>query len=168
MSQRPLWAAIAADAVAWACVQVGAGYVAHRLPDRALERDRWLLRERSWEGGGRFYVEVARIRRWKGLLPEAGAFFGGGVSKRTLGGRSAEDLDRLARETRRAELGHWLMMAPTPLFVLCNRPLLAPFMPLYALAVNLPCIAAQRYNRIRLRRARGRLPSLPPPAAGGR
>lgn len=161
MSQRPLWAAVAADAAAWACVQVGAGYLAHRLPNRTLERDGWLLRERAWEGGGRFYVDVARIRRWKGLLPEAGAFFAGGVSKRSLGGRGANDLARLARETRRAELAHWLMMVPTPLFVAHNRPLLAPFMLLYALAVNIPCIAAQRYNRIRLRRARQRSLRLP-------
>lgn len=165
MSQRPLWAAVAADAAAWAGVQVGAGYLAHRLPDRALERDGWLLRERAWEGGGRFYVEVARIRGWKGLLPEAGGFFAGGVSKRSLGGRGADNLARLARETRRAELGHWLMMAPAPLFVLCNRPLLAPFMAVYALAVNLPCIAAQRYNRIRLLRAGRRLRPQPPSSA---
>ncbi|MGI8684492.1 MAG: hypothetical protein ACR2MO_05290 [Acidimicrobiales bacterium] len=156
MSARPLWAAVAADAAAWACVQVATGYLAHRLPDRLLAADTWLLRERSWERGGRFYVETARIRRWKGLLPEAGAFFAGGVSKRTLGGRTADDLARLARETRRAELAHWLMMLPTPVFVACNRPLLAPFMPVYALAVNVPCIAAQRYNRIRLLRAAAR------------
>lgn len=154
---RPLWVAIAADAAAWAFVQVGTGYIAHRLPDRALDRDSWLLRERAWERGGRFYVETMRIRRWKGLLPEAGAFFAGGVSKRSLGGRTSENLARLARETRRAELAHWLMMVPTPVFVACNRALLAPFMALYALAVNVPCIAAQRYNRIRLRRAAARL-----------
>ncbi len=156
MSPRPLWFAIASDAAAWACVQVGAGYLAHRLPDRLLGADTWLLRERAWERRGRFYVETARIRRWKGLLPEAGAFFAGGVSKRTLPGRTAAHLDALARETRRAELAHWLMMLPAPVFVACNRPLLAPFMPVYALAVNVPCIAAQRYNRIRLRRAAAR------------
>lgn len=156
MSPRPLWAAVAADAAAWACVQVGAGYVAHRLPDRLLAADTWLLRERAWERGGRFYVETARIRRWKSLLPEAGAFFAGGVSKRTLPGRTCAHLDLLARETRRAELAHWLMLLPTPVFMALNRPLLVPFMPAYALAVNLPCIAAQRYNRIRLRRAAAR------------
>lgn len=157
---RPLWIAVAVDAVAWAFVQVGTGYIAHRLPDRVLDHDSWLLRERAWERGGRFYVETVRIRRWKGLLPEAGAFFAGGVSKRSLGGRTGENLARLARETRRAELAHWLMMVPTPVFVACNRALLAPFMPLYALAVNVPCIAAQRYNRIRIRRAAARLHSV--------
>lgn len=152
MSRRPLWVAIAADAAAWACVQVGAGYLAHRLPDRVLRRDNRLLRKRRWERDGRFYVDVARIRRWKGLLPEAGAFFAGGASKRTLPGRRPADLEALARETRRAELGHWLMILPAPVFVALNRPLLMPFMVAYPLAVNLPCIAAQRYNRIRLTR----------------
>ena len=153
MSRRPLWLAIAIDAAAWACVQVGAGYLVHRLPDRLLTRDTWLLRQRRWEREGWFYVDVARIRRWKKLLPEAGAIFGGGVSKRTLAGRQPHHLERLATETRRAELGHWLMILPAPVFVALNRPLLMPFMALYPLAVNLPCIAAQRYNRIRLMRA---------------
>lgn len=156
MSARPLWTVVAVDAAAWALVQVGAGYVGHRLPDRLLEGDGRLLSERRWERGGRFYVETARIRRWKRLLPEAGAFFAGGVSKRRLPGRGADDLALLARETRRAELVHWLAMAPTPVFVALNPPILAPFMLGYALAVNLPCIAAQRYNRIRLVRAAGR------------
>ena len=165
MSPRPLWMAVAADAVAWAFVQVGTGYLGHRLPARTLDAERWLLRERGWERQGRFYVDVVRIRRWKGLLPEAGSFFAGGVSKRNLIGRSADDLARLTRETRRAELVHWIIMVPTPLFVVLNRPLLAPFMPVYALATNLPCIAAQRYNRIRLQRAGRRLLHGPPPPA---
>ena len=156
MIGRRTWAAVAVDAAAWALVQAGAGYLVHRLPDRALESDGWLLRERAWERGGRFYVEGLRIRRWKALLPEAGAAFAGGFDKRHLRGRGAADLARHARETRRAEIGHWLALAPAPLFVGCNPPILAPFMALYAAGANLPCIAAQRYNRIRLTRAQAR------------
>ena len=156
MSLRRLLPVVGADAAAWACVQVGSGYLAHRLPDRVLDHDGWLLRERRWERGGRFYVETARIRRWKALLPEAGDVFAGGLSKRALPGRAEADLTALLRETRRAELAHWLMVAPTPLFVIANPAVLAPCMAVYALAVNLPCIAAQRYNRIRLRRTLAR------------
>ena len=147
---RRLAADVAVDAAAWAAVQVGAGYLAHRLPAHVLDRDRWLWRERAWERGGRFYVDVARIRRWKRFLPEAGAAFEGGFDKRRLRGRAPADLERFAAETRRAELAHWLAVVPTPAFVALNPPLLAPFMVAYPLAVNLPCIAAQRYNRIRL------------------
>lgn len=148
-----MWAAVAVDAVAWAAVQVAAGYLVHRLPERRLAGDNWLWRPRAWEDDGRFYVDVLRIRRWKGVLPEAGAAFQGGFDKRRLRDSSATGLARHALETRRAELGHWLMMAPTPLFVWANPPLLGPFMALYAVVVNGPCIAAQRYNRIRLCRA---------------
>lgn len=154
--RRRLLATVAADAAAWACVQTATGYLVHRLPDHVLDRDRWLWRERAWERGGRVYVDVARIRRWKALLPEAGAAFEGGFDKRHLRGRGAPDLEHFARETRRAELGHWLAVAPAPLFVRWNPPMLAPFMVAYALGVNLPCIAAQRYNRIRLRRVLAR------------
>lgn len=154
---RPLWVAIAADAAAWAAVQIGAGYLAHRLPDRLLDHDGWFLRARAWEREGRFYVETARVRRWKHLIPETGALFPGGVSKRTLAGAGAEHLTRALRENRRAEIAHWLMLAPTPVFVVCNRPLLAPFMPVYALAVNLPCMLLLRYNRFRFVRTRARV-----------
>ena len=157
MSRGRLLTVIALDAAAWAAVQAGTGYLAHRLPVRLLDRDRWLWRERGWERGGRFYADVARIRRWKRYLPEAGAAFRGGFDKRHLRGRAPEDLARFAVETRRAELGHWLALLPAPVFVALNPPLLAPFMAAYALAVNLPCIAAQRYNRIRLRRAASRV-----------
>ena len=153
---RRLVAVAALDAVAWAAVQVGTGYLAHRAPAAVLERDRWLFRERRWERGGRFYVDALRIRRWKAVLPEAGAAFEGGFDKRRLRGRSADALAEHARETRRAELGHWLAMAPLPLFVRWNPPPLAPLMVVYAVAVNGPCIAAQRYNRIRLVRTRER------------
>ena len=156
MTRRRMWVAIAADAAAWTLVQAGTGYFVHRLSDRRLERDGWLMRERAWERGGRYYVDVLRIRRWKALLPEAGAAFPGGFDKRHLRGRGPAELARHIRETRRAELGHWLAIAPTPLFVWCSPPLLAPFMVVYAAAVNLPCIAAQRYNRLRLQRALAR------------
>jgi glycosyl-4,4'-diaponeurosporenoate acyltransferase len=157
VSGRRLLVVIALDAAAWAAVQVGTGYLAHRLPVRVLDGDGWLWRERRWERGGRFYVDVTRIRRWKRLLPEAGAAFAGGFDKRRLRGRGSADLERFAVETRRAELGHWLAVLPAPVFVALNPPVLAPFMAAYALAVNVPCIAAQRYNRIRLRRAADRV-----------
>ena len=151
MTGRRVLAVVGLDAAAWAAVQVGTGYLVHRLPDSRLVDDAWLWRERRWERGGRFYVDVG-IRRWKALLPEAGAAFAGGFDKRRLRGRSVDGLERFVRETRRAELGHWLAVVPTPLFVALNPAPLAPFMVVYAVAVNVPCIAAQRYNRIRLLR----------------
>lgn len=148
----PLGVAVAVDAAAWCAVQVGAGYAVHRLPASRLAVDRGVLRERPWERGGRFYRDHLGVARWKRRLPEGGAVFPGGIDKRALGSVTTEHLERYRRETRRAEIGHWLALTPLPLFALWNPPLLWPAMAAYAIAVNGPCIVAQRYNRFRLSR----------------
>jgi glycosyl-4,4'-diaponeurosporenoate acyltransferase len=148
----PLPAVIALDAAAWCTIQVMSGYLVHRLPDERLDADHWLLRERSFEGGGRLYRTTLAVPRWKRLLPEAGALFSGGFDKRALPSWDTAQLVRYWREARRAELGHWLAMAPLPLFALWNPPRLWPAMAVYAVAVNAPCIASQRYNLLRLSR----------------
>ncbi len=158
------------NAALWALVQVAAGYAAHRMPPGVFERTGWLFAPRTVERDGRFYEEVLAIRRWKGKLPEAGAFFAGGFDKSRLAGRDPEYLQTWIRETERAELAHWLALVPTPLFVRYNPWLIAVCMPVYAVAVNGPCIAAQRYNRIRLRRVLARRRDrgvTPPPAPAG-
>jgi glycosyl-4,4'-diaponeurosporenoate acyltransferase len=142
--------AVAIDVIAWGVVHAGTGYAAHRLPERRLVRDGWLLRPRSIERDGRMY-ERFRIRRWKDRLPEAGALFAGGVSKRKLpSGRAG--LERFAAETRRAELAHWWALSASPLFLLWNPPLASTLLVAYGVTVNLPFIAIQRYNRLRVRR----------------
>ena len=144
-------ATVALDIVAWALVHVTAGYAAHRLPLRMLGRDRGILRLAPFARRGRFYERLA-IRRWKDRLPEAGAFFAGGVSKRHVPATDAAGLARFAAETRRAELAHWWAVAALPLFALFNPPYAMPLMVVYAFAANAPCIAVQRYNRGRLAR----------------
>lgn len=147
-------AMVAIDVVAWGAVHASTGYLVHRLPGRCFERDGWLWRERAIERSGRLYTATMRIKRWKHLLPEAGAMFSGGFNKRRLQSTSIDYMRAYVRETRRAELGHWLAIAAGPLFFVWNPPIVALGMVLfYAPAVNGPCIAAQRYNRIRLTRA---------------
>lgn len=148
---------IAVDAAAWAGIQSAAGYGVHRISVARLDHDTWATRPRRWEGGGAFYTDRLRIRRWKGSLPEAGAVFAGGFDKAQLGPRSAEHLRRHVIETRRAEIGHWLALLPAPLFWRWNPRWLAVVMTAYAAAINGPCIAAQRYNRLRLQRVLDRL-----------
>lgn len=156
----PLGTAVLVDVLAWAVLSTLVGYLAHRAPAERFRADTPLTRLRSVEGGGRLYVRLG-IRRWKDHLPEAGALFRGGVSKRALPGRSAEALGRFAAETRRAEWVHWVLLACGPTFLLWNPPLLGLAMVAYAAAANVPCIAVQRYNRARLVR-------LAEPAAGPR
>ena len=92
---------------------------------------------------------MLRIKRWKDRVPEAGALFAGGVSKRRLRTRTTQGLRRFATETRRAELGHWLAAAAGPFFALWNPWWAAVIIVGYGLAANLPFIAIQRYDRAR-------------------
>lgn len=141
---------IALDIAAWGVFHAATGYAVHRLDERSLNRDLWLLRPRAFEDEGRWYRKRLQIHRWKDRLPEAGALFAGGVSKRQLPSRDLDGLRLMARETRRAELGHWAAMGCSPLFVLWNPPLASALLISYGVAINLPFIAVQRYNRGRL------------------
>lgn len=148
----PAAAVLGLNIALWASAQVLAGYAAHRLPLDRLDHDGWLLRLRPFEDGGRWYRRRLRIDRWKDRLPEAGAFFEGGMTKRTLPGRRAGGVERFAAETRRAELAHWASFAGLPLCVIWNDVLGVVLMVTYGLVVNLPLIAIQRYNRGRTQR----------------
>jgi len=141
---------IAVDVVAWGAFHSLTGYAAHRLDDNQLSRDGWLLRQRSFEAGGRWYRDRLRIHRWKDRLPEAGALFAGGLSKRRLPAYDADGLELFARETRRAELAHWWAMSCGPLFALWNPPLATALLVAYGVLVNLPFVLIQRYNRFRI------------------
>lgn len=141
---------ILVDIVAWGAFHALTGYAAHRLGDERLSRDGWLLRQRRFEDGGRFYRRRLRIHRWKDRLPEAGALFAGGMSKRRLPAYDVPGLERFARETRRAELTHWWAMACGPIFVIWNPPLASSLLIGYGVVVNLPFVLIQRYNRFRI------------------
>jgi glycosyl-4,4'-diaponeurosporenoate acyltransferase len=132
---------LVADIAAWAVIHAGTGYLVHRRSTARLQRDGWLLRVRPWEHYRRLGID-----RWKDRLPEAGALFAGGVSKRSVG---RADLAAFVVETRRAELGHWLAIACIPLFALWNPPSGVVLMAVYGVLVNAPFIAVQRYNRRR-------------------
>lgn len=151
----PSAALVALNVAAWAGVHAGTGWYVHRLPLHRVERDTWLWRARGWELDGRVYERLA-VRSWKDRLPEAGDLFAGGMSKRRLPSPAPEGLHRFAAETRRAELGHWLAAVAGPLFLLWNPPLIAAVMVVYGLAANLPFIAVQRYNRLRIARISAR------------
>ena len=157
-------ALVAVDIVAWGAIHASTGYLVHRLPATRFDHDTALTRPRRIERDGRLYTDVFRIKRWKHRLPEAGAFFAGGFDKRHLPSASDDDLASFARETRRAELGHWLAAAGAPLFFLWNPAAVGVVMLVYAALANGPCIAAQRYNRlriVRILRRRGRSTEFP-------
>ncbi len=141
------WLIILLNVVVWFGWSVGIGYVGHRLPHAVFERDSRLTRLRAFESRGRWYERRLRIKRWKDRLPEAGAFFAGGFSKRRV---ARAELERFVAETRRAELVHWVAMALWPVFAIWNPPWAAAVVFVYAIAANAPCLVVQRYNRARL------------------
>ena len=147
---------IAVDVVAWGTFHAATGYAAHRLDEGRLSRDGWLLRPRRFETAGRWYRRRLRIDRWKDKLPDAGDLFGGGVSKRHLPAYDLAGLQLFVRETRRAELAHWWALCCGPVFALWNPPVAAALLVGYGVAVNLPFIAIQRYNRFRIQALIGR------------
>ena len=118
------WWLLPIDIVAWGIAHAATGYAAHRLPARMCDRDNRLTRIRHpdrTERRCRFFG----VPRWKDSLPEAGAFFAGGVSKRHLTGTGNDALREFASLTRRAEMAHWMAFLVAPLFALWNPPSIA-------------------------------------------
>lgn len=146
-----------AGGVTWGVWSSVCGFAAHRLPRERLECDQSILRLRRFEAGGRGYERVLRIKRWKDRLPEAGALFRGGFSKRRVERHDRAYLAEFAVATRRAELAHWAIVVLAPTFFawmpLFGMPWwLATAMFGYGVVANVPCILVQRYNRARLER----------------
>jgi glycosyl-4,4'-diaponeurosporenoate acyltransferase len=139
----------------WSVWSVVVGYAGHRVDERRFEHDTWLTRPRAFERDGRVYERLG-IRRWKGWLPELGALFTGGFAKRSVS-RDKAHVARFVRETRRAELVHWIVMVAAPVSVLWNPPWGVAVMFAYAIVANVPCVVVQRYNRARLRRVLARM-----------
>lgn len=149
----PHWLMILLFFALWFLFQAGAAFLCFHLPDGAFAQDNWLYRARGWEQKGRVYERVFRIKKWKRLLPDGGALFGG-YAKKHLQDFSAQSLDTFLIESRRAELTHWLAILPFWVFGLFAPFAVVPIMLAYALAANLPCIIAQRYNRPRIKALR--------------
>lgn len=145
------------DVAVWAVIHLVVAVLSIRMPLHRFAVDSPLYRTRAWEEGGRVYQRVFHIRRWKHLLPDGGSWFKNGFAKKHLTGRDAAYFARFAAESRRAEWTHWLCIPPAFLFFLWNPVPVGFVMILYALAVNLPCILAQRFNRPRLEAMERRL-----------
>lgn len=152
LGRLPASAVIAANVVFWPAWTAAVGWAAQRTPDSRFERDDAVTRARSWERDGDFYRDDLSIESWKSRLPEAGSTFGG-FSKRSVASGDPAVMELFLVETRRAEHAHWGIAAGFALTLLWNPWWAAGANAAVAASSNLPCIAVQRYNRIRLRRA---------------
>lgn len=142
-----LWIVVL-NVAGWPIIQLGLAWGFTRMPVD------WFRDPGSfgWEWGGRFYEWAFGIKHWKGRLPDAARWFGGGFAKGEMKSTDPAYLRRFIVETRRGELCHLCAFLFVPVFFLWNPWWGDCVMLAYALLANLPCVIAQRYNRIRLRR----------------
>lgn len=140
-----------ANILGWPVIHLAISFAVLRVPTQFFARDTWLTTPRSWEQDGDVYRNWFAIRKWKSLLPD-GAPWLGGFAKEKLLERKPTALVQFLIETRRAETAHWCMLGCLPIFFIWNPPWARWVMTAYALAANLPCILAQRYNRFTLSR----------------
>ena len=109
-----------------------------------------------------FHEKFLWIKHWKNLLPDGADWIGGAFNKSQLRATDREYLHRFIIESWRGELCHGCALLFVPVFFLWNPWWGNCVILAYALIANLPCLIAQRYNRIRLRRLLARINQIPP------
>lgn len=143
--------------IIWPILQFGAASICRNLKDDHFQYDRSIYRTRAWEQNGKIYEKFAKVHKWKKFLPDGASIGKGGFRKKHMTSFSKDYLERYLMESCRAELTHWLAIIPFWVFGLFAPPRVIFYMSIYALAVNLPCIIAQRYNRPRMAKLLRRL-----------
>jgi glycosyl-4,4'-diaponeurosporenoate acyltransferase len=148
--------AIAVDIAVWLVIHLGVGMATARMRPDSFNPESWLYRQRTWERGGKTYKSLLKVKKWKRLLPDGVAVFKGGFRKGQLEKADTSYVQTYVVETCRAEYTHWLILLFSLIFFLWNDWWIGLIMVAYGFATNVPCIVAQRYNRIRLQRLRER------------
>lgn len=134
------------DSLIWLIWSLLMGFVSTRIPPQFFQRSVVIpVGDRTIDR-----LEKLRIRKWKDVVPEAGAFFKGGISKKHLASQDVEGLISYRRETKRAEFAHYLFASILPVFFFFNPWYLMVAMCIYAVFANVPCILIQRFNRARI------------------
>ncbi|EXJ23195.1 Glycosyl-4,4'-diaponeurosporenoate acyltransferase precursor [Alkalibacterium sp. AK22] len=116
-----------------------------------------LFKERPFEKNGTFWRDCFLVHKWKDALPDGASLFRMGYKKKKLPETRKASFQLFIKETKRAELTHWMLILPAPLFFFWNPVWAGWLMIVYALLANVPFILIQRYNRIRLSKVAQRL-----------
>lgn len=136
----------------WYFYQSMAARICLKLPERSFSPYAPFFRSHGWEDGGKTYQRILRVHTWKKFLPDSGSLIRGSYRKKTLDSFSKKSMEKFLMESCRAEMTHWLAILPFWTFGLFAPPRVILYMLAYAIAVNVPCIIAQRYNRPRILR----------------
>jgi len=153
----PMPITIAIDVVVWFAIHMGVSYWITSRPLSSFSPDAWLCKMRDWEKNGRTYERVFIVRTWKRRLPDGATLFREGFTKKQLRENNYAYYNDFGTETCRAEVTHWIVFFFGFIFFLWNLWWVGLIMVGYAAVANLPCIIAQRYNRIRFQRVARRL-----------
>lgn len=137
------------DIALWGIIHISVAYIGTVLPDKYINTEFWLFKEFRWEKNGKLYESVFKIKKWKELLPDGSAIFKKGFRKKRIVSRDEKYFRQFKLELCRAEAVHWVVILFSPVFFVWNYWWVGYIMILYAIIANLPCILAQRYNRIR-------------------
>ena len=146
----PDWLMILSYIVLWPLIQVFIAMLGNKIGDERFNPNSFWLKTRKWEKDGLFYRKYLKVHKWKQRLPDGARTHESGFKKKRLSNNDPQYLKAFIAETGRAEIFHWLQIAPFWVFGLWSPPIIIWVMLAYALIVNLPCIIAQRYNRPRL------------------
>lgn len=143
---------VVANVVCVPAIHLFVSWLFTRMPRSAFRTRSPLFRPRSWEDGGTIYEALFRVRKWKGLLPDAAPWFAG-FAKGKLRDRDPGYLRAFVAETCRGEIAHYVQVPALLLTLAWNPwPVAAIVMVAYAFASNFPCVILQRFTRARLRR----------------
>lgn len=148
----PEFLAIILCFILWPLFQGLGAFICHKIPDRFLSPYLFFYKSHKWERNGEIYKHIFKIDKWKTYLPESSSLIKGSYNKKKIANFSKDSLDQFLLESCRAEMTHWLGMTPFWIFGLFTPARVVGYMFIYALAVNLPCIMIQRYNRPRVLR----------------
>ena len=126
--------------------------LAGKMPKKRLCHKKWPYKEGKWEKDGKLYEKIFSVKKWKNLLPELSDFIKSAFSKRHLKQCTEEYLASFLTESCRSEFTHWCIIFSTAVFFIWGDLLTGIKMALLAIALNLPYIIIQRYNRPRITR----------------
>lgn len=143
---------IASFFIVWPALQFSASAICRKLKDIHFQYNRSIYRTREWEYEGKVYERFTKVHKWKRFLPDGASIGKSGFRKKHMASFSKDYIERYLVESCRAELTHWLAIAPFWVFGFFAPIRVVAYMLAYALAVNIPCIIAQRYNRPRMAR----------------
>jgi glycosyl-4,4'-diaponeurosporenoate acyltransferase len=143
---------LALDFLVWLVIDLSVAGILSRLRAESFNTKNWLFKERKWEKQSRLYEHFFKINKWKGWLPDGAKVSRTAFKKKHLQTTKSGYIQLFILETCRAEILHWIIFLFGLIFFVWNAWYVGIIMIIYAAITNLPCILAQRYNRIRLER----------------